>query len=123
MIDVNQAKGLKELFERERTVKPYADVEDAGDRDPGRRPPIKNGRCRRLRSVVSTGHQRQAAEKLVARGWCVRCERGAGNYGCTVAPYAYRVKHPDAWVTKLKTAVRRLSQNNEVVEGRRLEGG
>lgn len=41
MIDVNQAKGLKELYERERTVKPEADGEDTGDKCPGRRPPIK----------------------------------------------------------------------------------
>ena len=83
MIDVNQAKGLKELYEMERTVKPVADGEDAGDRDPGRRPPIKNGRCRRLRSVVIAGHQRQAAEKLVARG-CSSMRGGSSIFVCTV---------------------------------------
>ena len=34
MIDVNQAKRMKELFERERTVKTDAGGQDAGDRDP-----------------------------------------------------------------------------------------
>ena len=34
MIDVNEAKRMKELFERERTVKTDAGGQDAGDRDP-----------------------------------------------------------------------------------------
>ena len=33
MIDVNQTKRMKELFERERTVKTDAGGQDAGDRD------------------------------------------------------------------------------------------
>ena len=100
MIDVNQAKRMKELFEGERAAKTDAGRQDAGDRDPAGDPRKK---------TVSPGHKRQVAERLVARGQCSM--RAACRYfhlhRCT---YAYRAKHPDAWPTKLKAAVRRLSR-------------
>ena len=68
----------------------------------------KNGRCR-LRSVVSPGHKRQVAERLVARGQCSM--RAACRYfHLHRSTYAYKAKHPNAWRMKLKAAVRRLSR-------------
>ena len=43
MIDVNQAKRMKELFEGERAVKTDAAGQDAGDRDPAGDPRKKMG--------------------------------------------------------------------------------
>ena len=42
MIDVDQAKRMKELFEGERAVKTDAGGQDAGDRDPAGDPRKKN---------------------------------------------------------------------------------
>ncbi len=107
MIDVNQAKRMKELEkENARLKRMLADkllgieiVQETLE---------KNGRCR-LRSVVSAGHKRQVAKSLVAEGQCTM--RAACRYfHLHRCPYAYRAKHPDAWLTKLKGAVRRLSR-------------
>ena len=59
--------------------------------------------------TVSPGHKRQVAERLVARGQCSM--RGACRYfHLHRSTYAYRAKYPDAWLTKLKAAGRRLSR-------------
>ena len=65
-------------------------------------------RCR-LCSVVSPRHKRQVAERLVARGQC-SMRAGCRYFRLHRSIYANRAKHPDAWLTKLKAAVRRLSR-------------
>ena len=100
MIDVDQAKRMKELFEGERAVKTDAGGQDAGDRDPAGDPRKK---------TVSPGHKRQVAERLVARGQC-SMRAGCRYFRLHRCTYAYKAKHPDAWLMKLKAAVRRLSR-------------
>ncbi len=62
-----------------------------------------------MKKTISPGHKRQVAERLVARGQCSMCAacRYFHLHRCT---YAYKAKHPDAWLMKLKAAVRRLSR-------------
>ena len=80
MIDVDQAKRMKELFEGERAVKTDAGGQDAGDRDPA-------GDARK--KTVSPGTSGKWQRDLWL-GASVRCERGAGTFGCTVAPMRIR---------------------------------
>ena len=68
----------------------------------------KNGRCR-LCSVVSPGHKRQVAERLVAWGQC-SMRAGCRYFRLHRRTYAYKAKHPDAWLMKLKAVVRRSSR-------------
>ena len=99
---------MKELFEGERAVKTDAGGQAAGDRDSTGDPRKKNGRCR-LSSVVSPGHKRQVTERLVACGQC-SMRAGCRYFRLHRCTYAYKGKHPDAWLMKLKAAVRRLSR-------------
>ena len=51
----------------------------------------------------------QAASGREARGQC-SMRAGWRYFQLHRSTYAYRAKHPDAWLTKLKAAVRRLSR-------------
>lgn len=58
---------------------------------------------------MSPGHKRQIAEDLVSRGKCT--ERAAcRHFGLHRSTFAYEAKQPDAWLAKLKGAVRRMSR-------------
>ena len=80
MIDVNQAKRMKELFEGERAAKTDAGRQDAGDRDPAGDPRKK---------TISPGHKRQVAERLVARGQC-SIRAACRYYHLHRSTYAYK---------------------------------
>jgi hypothetical protein len=57
---------------------------------------------------MSPGHKRQIVEQLVARG---RCSGRAAcrHFGLHRSTFAYQAKEPDAWLARLKTALRRVS--------------
>lgn len=58
---------------------------------------------------MSPGHKRQLAEELVNRGRCTGRE-ACRHFGLHRSTFAYEAKAPDAWMTKLKAAVRRMSR-------------
>ena len=104
MIDVNQVKRMKELFEGERAVKTYAGGPAAGDRN-------STGDPRKKTAIHE--HKRQLAKRLLARGqYSMRA--GCRYFRLHSCPYANRDKQPDAWLTKLKTAVRLIMAIREV---------
>lgn len=57
---------------------------------------------------MSPGHKRQIAEKLVSGGRCTG-RAACRHFGLHRSTFAYRAKQPDAWLSKLKSAVRRVS--------------
>lgn len=60
---------------------------------------------------MSPGHKRQVAETLVNRGRC--SERAAcRHFGLHRSTFAYKAKQPDAWLAKLKAALRRVSREH-----------
>jgi transposase InsO family protein len=59
--------------------------------------------------MVSPGHKRQIAQSLVDRGRCTARE-ACRHFGLHRSTFGYAAKEPDAWMAKLKTALRRLSR-------------
>ena len=54
---------------------------------------------------MSPGHKRQIVESLVTGGQCAACR----HFELHRSTFAYQAKEPDAWLAKLKAALRRLS--------------
>ena len=128
MIDVNQAKRMKELKKENTRLKRMLADKLLGI-EILQKTLEKNGKCR-LRSVVSPGHKRQVAERYVTRGRC-SMRRVCRYFRLHRCPYAYEARQPDRWLMKLKAAIRRLSrqyarlglyQDHEVIAGRRMGG-
>lgn len=60
---------------------------------------------------MSPGHKRQVAESMVAEGRC--SERTAcRHFGLHRSTFQYEAKEPDAWLARLKSALRRVSWAN-----------
>jgi putative transposase len=59
--------------------------------------------------MVSPGHKRQIAQSMVDRGRCTARE-ACRHFGLHRSTFGYAAKEPDAWMAKLKTALRRLSR-------------
>ena len=57
---------------------------------------------------MSPGHKRQAAERFVAEGRCSQ-RRACRYFRLHRSTYRYRAKEPDAWMARLRSAVRRVS--------------
>ena len=57
---------------------------------------------------MSPGHKRQIAGKLVDEGRCTG-RSACRHFGLYRSTFAYKAKEPDAWLSRLKTALRRLS--------------
>ena len=57
---------------------------------------------------MSPGHKRQIAGKLVDEGQCTG-RSACRHFGLHRSTFAYKAKEPDAWLSRLKTALRRLS--------------
>ncbi len=124
MIDVNEAKWMKELFEGERAAKTDARRQAAGDRDGAGDPRIK------WKMSLTLGNKRwaQGAKSLVAEGQCTM--RAACRYfQLHRCPYAYRAKACGCLANEIEgaskaviTAIRQLglSEDHEVVQARRL---
>ena len=99
MMEVDQAKQLKELQkENARLTRMLAD-EMLG------KELLKEALEKK---AVSPGHKRQIAEKLVSGGRCT-ARAACRHFGLHRSTFAYRAKQPDAWLSKLKSAVRRVS--------------
>ncbi|MEM9913994.1 MAG: IS3 family transposase [Planctomycetota bacterium] len=60
---------------------------------------------------MSPGHKRQIAQGLVARGRC-SVRTACRHLGLHRSTFRYVAKQPNAWLAKLKTALRRLSNAN-----------
>jgi hypothetical protein len=60
---------------------------------------------------MSPGHKRQIVESLVIAG---RCSRRAAcrHFGLHRSTFSYEAKEPDAWLARLKAALRRLSNQH-----------
>jgi transposase InsO family protein len=60
---------------------------------------------------MSPGHKRQIAEELVSGG---RCSGRAAcrHFGLHRSTFAYEAKQPDAWLARLKAALRRVSNQH-----------
>lgn len=59
--------------------------------------------------MVSPGHKRQIAQSMVDRGRYTARE-ACRHFGLHRSTFGYAAKEPDAWMAKLKTALRRLSR-------------
>ena len=57
---------------------------------------------------MSPGHKRQIAEEFVSGGRCTG-RAACRHFGLHRSTFAYRAKQPNAWLSKLKSAVRRVS--------------
>ena len=57
---------------------------------------------------MSPGHKRQIAQAFVDQGRCT-IRAVCRHFQMHRSTFRYRAKHPDAWLAKLKTALRRLS--------------
>ena len=60
---------------------------------------------------MSPGHKRQIVESLVIAG---RCSGRAAcrHFGLHRSTFSYEAKEPDAWLARLKAALRRLSNQH-----------
>jgi len=58
---------------------------------------------------VSPGHKRQIIQSLVDRGRCT-IRAACRHFGLHRSTFRYVAKQPDAWLAKLKTALRRMSR-------------
>ena len=61
--------------------------------------------------MVSPGHKRQVVQSLVARGRCT-VRAVCRHFGLHRSTFRYLAKQPDAWLAKLKTALRRVSNTH-----------
>ncbi|MAM92154.1 MAG: hypothetical protein CMI15_11880 [Opitutaceae bacterium] len=98
IMEVDQAKQLKELQKENARLKRMLVDEMLG----------KEHLKEALEKTVSPGHKRQIAEKLVSGGRCT-ARAACRHFGLHRSTFAYRAKQPDAWLSKLKAAVRRAS--------------
>ena len=57
---------------------------------------------------MSPGHKRQIAENFVNSGRC-SARSACRHFGLHRSTFDYRAKEPDAWLARLKTALRRVS--------------
>ena len=57
---------------------------------------------------MSPGHKRQIVESLVTGGQC-SARAACRHFELHRSTFAYQAKEPDAWLAKLKAALRRLS--------------
>ncbi len=57
---------------------------------------------------MSPEHKRQIAEKLVSGGRCA-ARAACRHFGLHRSAFAYWANQPDDWLSKLKSAVRRVS--------------
>ena len=57
---------------------------------------------------MSPGHKRQIAEAFVAGGRC-SARSACRHFGLHRSTFAYQAKQPDAWLARLKSALRRVS--------------
>ena len=62
---------------------------------------------------MSPGHKRQIVESLVTGGQC-SARAACRHFELHRSTFAYQAKEPDAWLAKLKAALRRLSNLHSV---------
>ena len=60
---------------------------------------------------MSPGHKRQIIEELVTRGRCT-ARAACRHFELHRSTFAYKAKEPDAWLAKLKAALRRVSNQH-----------
>lgn len=60
---------------------------------------------------MSPGHKRQIVEELVAGGCCT-ARAACRHFGLHRSTFAYQAKEPDAWLARLKSALRRMSNRH-----------
>lgn len=60
---------------------------------------------------MSPGHKRQIVEELVAGGRCT-ARAACRHFGLHRSTFAYQAKEPDAWLARLKSALRRMSNRH-----------
>jgi len=64
---------------------------------------------------MSPGHKRQIAEEFVSGERCT-ARAACRHFGLHRSTFGYKAKEPDAWLAKLKCALRRMS--NQHLRGR-----
>ena len=60
---------------------------------------------------MSPGHKRQIVESLVTGGQC-SARAACRHFELHRSTFAYQAKEPDAWLAKLKAALRRMSNKH-----------
>ena len=95
MLEVNQAKQLKELQRENARLKRMLADEMLG----------KELLKEALEKVMSPGHKRQIVEELVAGRRCT-ARAACRHFGLHRSTFAYQAKEPDAWLARLKSALR-----------------
>ena len=60
---------------------------------------------------MSPGHKRQIVEELVGVGCCT-ARAACRHFGLNRSTFAYQAKEPDAWLARLKSALRRMSNRH-----------
>ena len=60
---------------------------------------------------MSPGHKRQIIVAMVNRGRCTARE-ACRHFGLNRSTFGYEAKQPDAWMAKLKAALRRMSREH-----------
>ena len=60
---------------------------------------------------MSPGHKRQIIVAMVDRGRCTARE-ACRHFGLHRSTFSYDAKQPDAWMAKLKAALRRMSREH-----------
>lgn len=60
---------------------------------------------------MSPGHKRQIVEELVVGGRC-SARAACRHFGLHRSTFAYQAKEPDAWLARLKSALRRMSNRH-----------
>ena len=60
---------------------------------------------------MSPGHKRQVAEEFVSGGRCT-ARAACRHFGLHRSTFAYEAKQPDAWLARLKAALRRVSNQH-----------
>ena len=101
MIPIDQGKRLKELEKENIGLKGMLADEIL------RKELLKEA----LVKVVSPGHKRQTAESFVKQGKC-RKRVACSHFWLHRIISKYEAKQPNAWLARLKTAVRKVSLAN-----------
>ena len=60
---------------------------------------------------MSPGHKRQIAEEFVSGERCT-ARAACRHFGLHRSTFGYKAKEPDAWLAKLKCALRRMSNQH-----------
>jgi transposase-like protein len=101
MMELDQAKQLKELQKENTRLKRILADEMLGEEM------LKEA----LEKTMSPGHKKQIIVAMVNRGCCTARE-ACRHYGLPSSTFCYEAKQPDAWMAKLKAALRRMSRQH-----------